>query len=961
MPDYLHTNGYTYSEQEVLNAAKKKNQTLQQYLNSMPELSLAGEEPKTDDVSLGLPEIDATQEILTPVDTSHPTVEDFKTAVKGPKGYLQREGQIKNLLEEHYGNTDISHLLTFNDVKGGKDAIEVLVGDQKPGEGAVFDFYGGISGDARLSWGMPGKHEGGVRKHTDDDQMFESLVNHIKYELNPEKKKKDFQEVINTLGPENTRMLNFLDDENSAGEFVHTLDKIINPDKETPSFTGVDTEWISRVVNDPNATIGEKLNARTAGIVSAFHDNIDYKTGGRVWKDWMAKAPVIGQIGNLFLEGKQVDMSGGMMIDDGKGGQEFLSYEYIWNNREQIYQQHQQNVKEDDENERVSDLGEGVIKVNKHKDGTQSYDFKGVYKDTKDNGDVIALRKTSEQNLLWMGDMLNSLKKDLDDPSYGGEGRPVLEEKLKDLEDKYKQMSKDLGITPLYDEDGFIDIEKTTEEGEGFTKEEEQLEVNADMLAKNHDIEFLAQKLEGFYYDLLSAGKNAHANRAEVYKGLGAIESLGDLFDPNNDSFDNDMSQLAEISDSNNLFIGTRWTGEDKDKPITGGLLTELAGGSRDALDYNEALKKFRTYYRALHLNMDLSQNPQEAFIGKVFDDLGKSVYGGTAGFGGQGEISEDDMVDAFESTLEQDNFVIPDRGEGKKWSDMNRRGKGFTLRNISEGAAGVITDLTPLLIELAAFKKAGGLKKLQTSIGKIANRFTKGAKNKFYKNVVRNVVTPGVVTAVEWGAAETLGQTLMGGKHSDMWRAQTINLQTGETRLMFPFVMGATGGMLKMAGDWMTKAMYASQYGGILKGLSKVDPASAKWKRIANVGIQPIKAVSRAGLHGATATGFLTVSEFAQEEINSLVKNGRLATAEELSHLTDTEHLLNTWVAMTVLGGRTMVPKVKNSIMESIAGLNKNTVASKSAAKELNRKGTQEKDGRYDKLETTRIEERSR
>ena len=24
MPDYLHSNGYTYSEQEVLNAAKKK-------------------------------------------------------------------------------------------------------------------------------------------------------------------------------------------------------------------------------------------------------------------------------------------------------------------------------------------------------------------------------------------------------------------------------------------------------------------------------------------------------------------------------------------------------------------------------------------------------------------------------------------------------------------------------------------------------------------------------------------------------------------------------------------------------------------------------------------------------------------------------------------------------------------------------------------------------------------------
>ena len=44
MPDYLHTNGYTYTEEEVLNAAKKKKQTLEQYLADTPELSLTGEE-----------------------------------------------------------------------------------------------------------------------------------------------------------------------------------------------------------------------------------------------------------------------------------------------------------------------------------------------------------------------------------------------------------------------------------------------------------------------------------------------------------------------------------------------------------------------------------------------------------------------------------------------------------------------------------------------------------------------------------------------------------------------------------------------------------------------------------------------------------------------------------------------------------------------------------------------------
>ena len=269
------------------------------------------------------------------------------------------------------------------------------------------------------------------------------------------------------------------------------------------------------------------------------------------------------------------------------------------------------------------------------------------------------------------------------------------------------------------------------------------------------------------------------------------------------DSFDNDMAQLAEITKNNDLFLDTRQAEKGE---IIGGLLTELPGTSRDAEDYNEALKQFRTYYRALHLNMDLSQAPQEAFISGVLDDYSKQVYGGTAGFEGKGEITEDEMVDAFVTSLERDGFKVPDRGEGKSWWNMNRRGKGLTLRNISEGAGGVITDLSPLLIELAAFNISGATKAVHTAVGKVANSLTKKTKSKFWKGLARNVVAPGVATTIEWAAAETLGQALMGGKHSDMWKAQTIDYRTGETRLMFPFAMGASGGMLKMFTDFVKK-----------------------------------------------------------------------------------------------------------------------------------------------------------
>ncbi len=44
MPNYLHTNGFTYTEEEVLNAAKEKNQSLEQFLINTPELSVSGQE-----------------------------------------------------------------------------------------------------------------------------------------------------------------------------------------------------------------------------------------------------------------------------------------------------------------------------------------------------------------------------------------------------------------------------------------------------------------------------------------------------------------------------------------------------------------------------------------------------------------------------------------------------------------------------------------------------------------------------------------------------------------------------------------------------------------------------------------------------------------------------------------------------------------------------------------------------
>ena len=186
MPEYFYNN-QPLPEWQLLEAVEEEGLTLEEFLEQNPGVTTGG--VKSEEV-----ETEETEGIILPTDIEHPTVESFKEVIKGPKGYLQREGQIKKLLDEHYGNTDLSEMVKFREVEAGRDAIEVLIGDQKPGEGAQFDFYGGISGDTRLSWGAGGRHAGGVRKHTDDEQMFQSLVQHVKYELNPEKKKQDFQQ-----------------------------------------------------------------------------------------------------------------------------------------------------------------------------------------------------------------------------------------------------------------------------------------------------------------------------------------------------------------------------------------------------------------------------------------------------------------------------------------------------------------------------------------------------------------------------------------------------------------------------------------------------------------------------------------------------------------------------------------------------------------------------------------------
>ena len=153
---------------------------------------------------------------------------------------------------------------------------------------------------------------------------------------------------------------------------------------------------------------------------------------------------------------------------------------------------------------------------------------------------------------------------------------------------------------------------------------------------------------------------------------------------------------------------------------------------------------------------------------------------------------------------MEHDGYEVPEHVIESSFWKNGRLGKNNRTRDNIESGAEIVTDLAPLLIELAVFKKLGGLKKLQTTLGSAKNskglrtgligRLTNGKRfqGRVPRFLVDKMIAPGVITATEWAAAESLGELATGGA----WKAHTINWEKGETNLTMPIAMGMSAGV---------------------------------------------------------------------------------------------------------------------------------------------------------------------
>ena len=90
-----------------------------------------------------------------------------------------------------------------------------------------------------------------------------------------------------------------------------------------------------------------------------------------------------------------------------------------------------------------------------------------------------------------------------------------------------------------------------------------------------------------------------------------------------------------------------------RESDYTNATLSELPGSSDLALEYNEALKDFKVLSRAVDLNLNINQTPEENLWVESLDNLTESLIG----YRTTSETSEDEVRDTFVGILEHGGY----------------------------------------------------------------------------------------------------------------------------------------------------------------------------------------------------------------------------------------------------------------------------------------------------------------
>jgi len=874
----------------------------------------------------------------------HADVLDMETEVSD--GWLGMEEDAAKFFTKHYQNQGLN--VGFKQAKVGHNALQMQVNGEDFGE--IITLH---QGGKAMDFGEIQKH---IQFKIDDAAADGTLGEEFG---DKESSTKRTTELLNIVR-ENPELLNMLESDDTGegrAELSHGFDKA----------QGLDVQFDGRINYDSwgnEVDVFDKFGNRRS------HEGKNVLTKGK---------EVIGEVfGAISGEGYDQyigDLSGGVELEDGT----YIPYSYIWDRRKELLQLKQ---------EGFDGLTKEYVKKGDKLVETFSY---------SENSDIDLLynKKISEEGFGSEG----ALDEYVGDNAFiyfspgeqeirlkhieleGIEDEAEREVIKADINKKWKELypslsDSDIEDLTLYDKDGnFIRIKKPKIEQRGDVTEEETLiENEANELARENikDLDYLVKKRQEAYLRLILLAKRVSGNKDKVSDQTNwYAKQFGEMFDFSNDALIKDLSQLESIAKFEDIFaisdaLGEGRTLKDIDigilnpnlgsdgKPskynITNETLSNLPGGSALAEEYNKALLDFKVLSRSVDLNLDINQTPEENIFAEITDDFGKSVFGA----GIISEVSQDEVRDAYRGILEHDGYgeLQPDGSikmpehviESSFWKN-GRLGKNNATRDNIESGAEIVTDLAPLLIELAVFKKLGGLKKLQTTLGSAKNakglrtgligRLTNGKRfqGKVPRFLVDKMIAPGVITAAEWAAAESLGELATGGA----WKAHTIDWEKGETNLTMPIAMGMSAGAF---GAFSAAAMkgFERYVPGGKRFLANVKNEEA-WHNATNFRRGVKKGIGvpfqMAG-QGATATALLVTAETAQAITDDLIADGKVDWAAKWKNISDTDHLIQTWIGMTILSGKDVVPKAREAYRADVARLRRNTEATEKAYKEL-------------------------
>ena len=196
----------TYTLEDLQVGAKEQGLDFDAYLEGMKNLGMV---EKTTDSST---ETQTTESNVmdsgsgdgssVSPEINHPEEYDFQEAGMRQYGFRQEENLVPWLNEKYEGSN-----VRFAQAKKGQDAVEVLIGNQKEGEGEVFDLRTGVLG---------GQKEG----------VFNEIKMHIDRSTNKQYDAKVQEEILNNVNLEDL----YLDDtpENRAA-FANNIDAIVSP------------------------------------------------------------------------------------------------------------------------------------------------------------------------------------------------------------------------------------------------------------------------------------------------------------------------------------------------------------------------------------------------------------------------------------------------------------------------------------------------------------------------------------------------------------------------------------------------------------------------------------------------------------------------------------------------------------------------------------------------------------